>query len=58
MIMYINMFKYMNSDSHHWRMPLVFLSNHSNYPTSYTNFANFDPVWMKLGVEIKNGQRS
>ena len=23
MIMYINMFKYMNCDSHHWRMPLV-----------------------------------
>ena len=23
MIIYINMFKYMNSDSHHWRMPLV-----------------------------------
>ena len=25
MIMYINMFKYMNCDSHHWRMPLVFV---------------------------------
>ena len=23
MIIYINMFNYTNSDSHHWRMPLV-----------------------------------
>ena len=24
----------------------------------YTNFANFGPIWMKLGVEVKNGQQS
>ena len=27
-------------------------------PPQYTNFANFGPIWMKLGVEVKNGQQS
>ena len=27
-------------------------------PPQYTNFANFGPIWMKLCVEVKNGQRS
>ena len=27
-------------------------------PPQWTNFANFGPIWMKLGVEVKNGQQS
>ena len=27
-------------------------------PPQYTNFANFGPIWMKLCVEVKNGQQS
>ena len=27
-------------------------------PPQHTNFANFDPIWMKLGVEVENGQQS
>ena len=39
--------------------------NHPNHPTPYppnlpqnTNFANFGPICMKLGVEVKKGQQS
>ena len=27
-------------------------------PPQYTNFANFGPIWMKLGVEVINGEQS
>ena len=27
-------------------------------PPCYTNFANFGPIWMKLGVKVKNGEQS
>ena len=46
---------------------LFFLSdppNHPNHPTPYpsnlpqkNNFANFGLIWMKFGVEVKNGQQ-
>ena len=36
--------------------PLPFTPTLPNPPQS-TNFAYFGPIWMKLGVEVKNGQQ-
>ena len=46
---------------------LIFLSDHLNPPTPFaqppnppqnTNFANYCPICMKFGVEVKNGEQS
>ena len=40
-----------------------FLSNHLNHPNhptplpKNTNFASFGLIWIKLGVEVNNGQQ-
>ena len=48
-------------------LELIFWSNHPNssnlyphppYPLQNANFANFGLIWIKLGVEVKNGQQT
>ena len=49
------------------KLEKVFWSDHPNPPNPYphppnplqsANFANFGPIWMKLGEKVKNGEGS
>ena len=33
-------------------------SDYPPYSPQNTDFANFGPIWMKLAVEVKNGEQS
>ena len=54
-------------ESHEWTAKLksriIFLNRPSKPPYSLdplknTNFANFGPIWIKLGVKVKNGEEN